>query len=88
MLHNSMDTPTQRDRGVGQETLEQPSYLSFVLRLFRADDEERPAWRIWLQSSLTGQREGFVSLDDLLDFLQRQMGMTSDAAGEGGRRSS
>jgi hypothetical protein len=87
MAHNPMEAHTQQGQRVGPGAQDRSGYLSYVLRLFRVDDEERPAWRISLQSSLTGEREGFASLDDLIGFLRREMGMTSDAAGEGRRRS-
>ncbi len=71
--HNPMDPCTQKG------TQERPNYLSYLLRLYRVDDEERPVWRMSLESSLTGERESFASLNDLLGFLRQQMGMMSDA---------
>ena len=57
---------------------EQPDYLSYLLRLWRVS-EEKAAWRASLESSHTGERQGFASLDDLFDFLQKQIGAVPDA---------
>jgi hypothetical protein len=54
-----------------------PTYLSFMLRLYRVDDEKESAWRMSLESPLTRERMGFASLEDLFAFLQQQMGMVS-----------
>ncbi len=56
-----------------------PTYLSFMLRLYRVDEKEEPVWRMSLESSLTRERVGFASLEDLFAFLQQQMGMMSGA---------
>jgi len=53
--------------------------MSFLLRLYRVDDEEKPVWHMSLESSLTGERAGFASLKDLFAFLQQQMSTMSDA---------
>jgi hypothetical protein len=57
---------------------EQADYLSYLLRLWRVS-EETAVWRASLESSHTGEREGFASLDDLLDFLRMQTGAVSNA---------
>jgi hypothetical protein len=57
---------------------EQPDYLSYLLRLWRAS-EEKAVWRVSLESSHTGERKGFASLDDLFDFLRRQISAVSNA---------
>jgi hypothetical protein len=59
---------------------EQPDYLSYLLRLWRAS-EEKAVWRASLESSHTGERKSFASLDDLFDFLQKQTGAVLDANG-------
>ncbi len=53
---------------------EQPEYFSYLLRLWRADDE-RPAWRAALKSSHTGEEVGFGSLDELFDYLRCEAGL-------------
>ena len=53
--------------------------MSFLLRLHRVHDKEGPVWRMSLEPSLTGERKGFGSLDDLVGFLRQQMGMMPEA---------
>jgi hypothetical protein len=78
---------------------EQPNYFSYLLRLWREDDDEmlyqvdeapdhtdsRPIWLASLQSSLGGQRQGFANLDGLFAFLRRQTGTESGPESEGAR---
>jgi hypothetical protein len=59
----------------------QPDYLSYLLCLWRVSgDEETPSmsrkaiWRASLESTRTGERRGFASLDELFDFLRDQTG--------------
>jgi len=59
---------------------EQPGYLSYLLRLWPARIESETVWRASLDGALSGQRQGFASLDDLFDFLRQQTGMSSDQA--------
>jgi hypothetical protein len=54
---------------------EQPEYLSYLLRLWRAGDDERPAWRAGLKSSHTSEEVGFGSLDELFDYLRSETGL-------------
>ena len=56
---------------------QEPDYLSYLLRLWRAGAEkdsppgdERLTWRASLQSPQTGERVGFLSLEKLFDFLR------------------
>ena len=64
---------------------EQSDYQSYLLRLWRENDEEK-GWRASLESSRTGERRGFARLDDLFRFLRRQTGVLpdTDADGNGG----
>lgn len=48
------------------------SYQSYLLRLWQDTDEETSVWRASLQSSLTGERQGFADLEQLFAFLRRQ----------------
>jgi hypothetical protein len=73
--------------GVGpEEPGEWPRYLSYLLRLWRVDTggEDirmgRAVWRGSLEGSLTGERRGFSSLDELFDFLRRQTGTEIDVS--------
>jgi hypothetical protein len=69
---------------------ERPTYFSYLLRIWRDDEAPyRPGSKTIrlasLQSSLTGQRQGFASLDDLFAFLRRQAGAVSDAESDEAR---
>jgi hypothetical protein len=71
-----------------KEPREQPGYLSYLLRLWQVDIEgvapqaSGAVWRASLESSHTGKREGFASLDELIEFLHRQTGAVADVDGE------
>jgi hypothetical protein len=75
-------------------TEKQPYYLSYLLRLWRVNSggssqagEEGTVWRASLQDPLTDERVNFASLEDLVAFLRRQMGLVSDAdRDEGGSK--
>jgi len=67
---------------------EQPTYLSYLLRLWRVSDggdphrgdgeshhiDEQTIWWASLESSTIGGRKVFASLDDLFGFLREQTG--------------
>jgi hypothetical protein len=74
-----MDAPNHKSTGTLKGTGKQPNYLSYLLRLYRVGDDGDPVWRMSLESALTGGRDGFASLDDLLGFLRQQMGMLTEA---------
>ena len=68
--------------GDGVVSGKQSGYLSYLLRLWQdnnGDTEGKAAWRASLESSLTGEKRGFASLDDLFAFLRRQTGVVPDA---------
>lgn len=75
-------------------TKEQPEYLSYLLRLRRVGSQEgsgasseRVAWRASLEDPHTGDLHNFASLEEAVDFLWTQMGLTPDTAtGCAGRR--
>ena len=56
---------------------EQPNYISYLLRLWRADGEGEAKWRASLESPHTGERRNFTSLDALFAFLRKQTGVSS-----------
>jgi hypothetical protein len=62
----------------------QEAYLSYLLRLWRAGDatlaldRREPIWRASLEHPHTGERVGFASLEDLLEYLQHQTGQRTD----------
>jgi hypothetical protein len=60
---------------------QQPDYVSYLLRLWRASDGEDTVWRASLESPHTGERKGFASLDELFDFLRQQTAVSSDSSG-------
>jgi hypothetical protein len=64
---------------------ERSDYQSYLLRLWRENDEEK-GWRASLESARTGERRGFADLNALFDFLQRQAGVLpgANADGDGG----
>jgi len=57
---------------------ERPTYLSYLLRLRRADGGERQrekvTWRASLEDAQTGERKDFASLDHLVRFLRERTG--------------
>jgi len=60
-------------------TEERPDYLSYLLRMWRAQEKRREVWRASLQHVETGERVSFRSLDELFAFLRRQGGTMPDA---------
>jgi hypothetical protein len=57
---------------------EQPTYRSFLLRLWSIRIDGETAWRASLESARTGQRQGFTGLEDLFEFIRRETGGTPD----------
>ena len=51
---------------------EQEEYLSYLLRLWRAENGEELVWRAWLKSAHTGRQLGFAHLEELFDYLRQQ----------------
>lgn len=49
-----------------------PRYLSYLLRLWRTDDQSQPIWRASLESPGTGERLSFADLHGLFKFLENQ----------------
>ena len=50
-----------------------PPYLSYLLRLWLAGDNDPAEWRAALIDPLTGERSGFASLDEMTAYLQGKM---------------
>jgi hypothetical protein len=48
-------------------------YLSYLLRLWETSNGERQIWRASLESPGSGQRQGFASLQSLIEFLEAQI---------------
>ena len=63
----------------------QPGYQSYLLRLWQVDhqgvrcQEGRTLWRASVESSLTGERQGFASLEELFEFLNTRLVSANDA---------
>ena len=57
---------------------ERPEYLSYLLRLWRENDDqeahgvEAAVWRASLERPQTRERRGFASLVDLFAFLEKE----------------
>ena len=49
-------------------------YLSYLLRLWQTESEGRPAWRASLERPGTNERQGFASIEELVDFLWARTG--------------
>jgi hypothetical protein len=54
-------------------------YVAYLLRLWRVNSEGKTAWRASIESASTGERKGFASLDDLVDFLRQQTDAAPDS---------
>jgi hypothetical protein len=56
-----------------------PDYQSYLLRLWRvrssaaSPSHEESIWRASLEHPHTGERVGFATLDDLVEYLRHQM---------------
>jgi hypothetical protein len=59
------------------DMVKQKGYLSYLLRLWRENDQDRPQWRASLESTQDSERQSFASLDDLLTFLRQETGNQS-----------
>jgi hypothetical protein len=47
-------------------------YLSYLLRLWRVEEDGEILWRASLEVTQSGERFGFASLENLLEFLKEQ----------------
>jgi hypothetical protein len=47
-----------------------PQRISFLLRLWRSNLDEDSEWRVSVENPMTGERNGFASLEALVDFLK------------------
>ena len=67
-----------------------PDYQSYLLRLWRvrssaaSPSHEASIWRASLEHSHTGERVGFASLDDLVEYLRHQMDVAEADEGQRG----
>ena len=61
---------------------ENPDYQSFLLRLWRVKSTGPLVWRASLESTATGRRQGFSSLENLFAYLEEQTTQPNGEAGE------
>ena len=57
---------------------DQPGYHSYLVRLWSVRDGDQTVWRASLESTLSGERQSFASLDDACEYLKRQIGALTD----------
>jgi hypothetical protein len=50
------------------------NYASYLLRLRRVQNNDRPVWVASVQSTATGEQRSFADLEALVAFLQAQFG--------------
>jgi len=60
------------------ETVPRPTYLSFVLRVWRERDHKSPdrfvgEWQAEVEHIQTGERRSFGTIDAVVDFLRAQV---------------
>lgn len=53
--------------------VERKSYLVYLLRLWQAGQQSGTTWRARLEDAHTGEARGFASLEELYDFLRKQV---------------
>jgi hypothetical protein len=53
--------------------MQEPPYLSYLLRLWPIKSGGKMVWRASLESSLTGSRTGFSDLEALFAFLEQNL---------------
>jgi hypothetical protein len=51
---------------------ENDAYMAYMLRLWRAGENEKSAWRASVESPHTGERQAFADLETLFAFLQER----------------
>ncbi len=58
----------------------QQDYASYLLRLWKAEEQGQRIWLASLENALTGERKNFASLTALVQFLQDQFGELADSS--------
>ena len=61
------------------EWMKAPEYCSYVLRFWQEEDEQGSSWRFMLLNPLSGERQGFASLEKLFAFLEERIERISGA---------
>jgi hypothetical protein len=62
-------------------TQKRHDYRSYLLRLWRAGEEDEAVWRASLERSDTHRRHGFASLEELFEFLRAETGALLEVDG-------
>ena len=57
-----------------------PHYQSYLLRLWQ--ETPQTPWRVSLQPTGSDQRLGFSSLEDLIDYIETQIGQSEHSNGK------
>ena len=63
--------------------MESPTYLSYLLRLWRVTSDPQTGWRASLQDAQTGKRTGFATLDDLIRYVLEQCQVQTEGDEQG-----
>jgi len=59
------------------------AHFSYLLRLWQVPTDGGYAWRILLENVQTGEKRGFTSLNELLDYLGQVTAENDVPSGEG-----
>ena len=62
-------------------------YASYLLRVWRSETQGKACWRVSLEDTRSGKRQGFADLADAFAFLEARYGATNlhEPAGEMGQ---
>ena len=60
---------------------ERERYVSYLLRLWQTTSGDQVVWRASLENSQTGERQGFASLDALLNYLRQTTDTETEPSG-------
>jgi hypothetical protein len=47
-------------------------YQSYLIRLWRSDNDEAPNWHASTEDTMTGERKNFAGIKQLFSFLEQQ----------------
>lgn len=61
----------------------QSRYISYMLRLWQAGDQEQSSWRASLENPHTGEQHGFANVEALFEFVRQEIGVAYETR-EGG----
>jgi hypothetical protein len=59
-------------------SVERPRYVSYLLRLWQAEQGGALVWRASLEDAHTGERRGFATLAELYAFLEQATAAVSE----------